>query len=125
MTAPCWGSAYEVAPPDRDAVLAALDHRERAGYVRTHVDITLRLGPGPEQSVRGLVYVASAENDDYLGPASIERIADQIFSASGLSGPNLEYVEELARSLRAMQAEDSHVFEVEAALARRVRERSA
>ena len=66
--------------------------------------------------VQGLVYVAGPQNDNYLGPASLQEIALQIAKARGPSGANPEYVFELARSLREMQAEDSHVFEVERAV---------
>ena len=74
--------------------------------------------PGlPLDRVRGLVYVASPENENYLGPAALSEIALQIAGARGPSGANPEYVFELARSLRAMGAIDSHVFEVADAVA--------
>jgi cation transport regulator ChaC len=109
-------------------VLAGLDHRERGGYDRVEVEITLvdlPLGSGAHQArepnrareprnVVGVVYIAGPENENYLGAASTRAIARQIAAASGPSGANPEYVFELARSLRAMGAEDAHIFEVEA-----------
>lgn len=115
---PCWGCAYEVEPAERDAVLATLDHRERGGYRRVDVDLTLRVEQAREERVSGLVYIAEATNQNYLGPAPIESIARQIVSARGPSGANPEYVYELARSLRAMGAVDRHVFGVEQAVSR-------
>lgn len=74
--------------------------------------------PVPGATVRGLVYVAGRENENYLGEASIEVIARQVAVSAGPSGPNPEWVLELAQSLRAMGARDSHVFAVAAGLAR-------
>ncbi len=119
LEASCWGTAYEVGCADRKRVLEGLDHRERGGYQRVEVDITLRSPSTPRRIVHGLMYVADCENENYLGPASIDRIADQILAAAGPSGPNPEYVFELAESLRGMSAIDEHVFEVESALRRR------
>ena len=124
-TLPCWGCAYEVAPEDRDAVLEELDHRERGGYDRIEIEMTLRIAAEHEIGVPGLMYVASASNPNFLGPAPIEEIARQILAASGPSGPNPEYVFELARSLRRMNARDSHVDAVESALARLAGDRTS
>jgi len=130
--AACWGTAYEVPIADPDGVLAHLDHRERGGYERVALDITIlesRPANGadvePQRTVKGLVYIASPTNPNYLGPASIEEIGGQVVGARGPSGPNPEYVFELARSLRAMGATDDHVFAVEAEVAQRLRRRSA
>jgi cation transport regulator ChaC len=122
----CCGTAYEVTSGDPEGVLAGLDHRERGGYDRVEVEITLvdrppRVGAhqGREpRNVAGVVYIAGPENANYLGAASTRAIARQIAAASGPSGANPEYVFELARSLRAMGAEDTHVFEVEAEVSR-------
>jgi cation transport protein ChaC len=135
--APCWGTAYEVRAGDPENVLAGLDHRERGGYQRIDLEITLDPGldPGPIQAgarraserrvVAGVVYIAGPENTNYLGAASTREIAHQIAEASGPSGANPEYVFELAQSLRAMGAEDPHIFEVEVALLRRLAEKSS
>lgn len=139
--APCWGTAYEIPAGDPDAVLERLDHRERGGYSRIELTLSL-VAPAPPASgipprieapsmtehavnpdrrgeapptgarVRGVVYVAGPDNENYLGPAPIEAIAQQVATAEGPSGKNPEYVFELARSLRAMGAEDPHVFEL-------------
>jgi len=111
----CDGTAYRIAPGDVDEVLAALDHREKGGYRRHVVPLALAL---PDEVVEaGLVYVASEDNPNYVGPAPLEEIAAHVLGAHGPSGPNDEYVFELAAALRAMGAEDRHVF----AVAERVR----
>lgn len=122
----CWGTAYEIHSHDPDDVIAGLDHRERGGYERVQLQIELRDefhskddgGGAAPRSVVGLVYIASSDNDNFLGAAPVEVIASQIMAAVGPSGPNPEYVLELANRLRAMEAADQHVFEVESALLR-------
>ena len=125
-TEPCWGTAYELPSGDPEDVLLGLDHRERGGYDRVEVEISLFAAPLPRGdhracppcSVAGIVYIAGPENANFLGAASTREIARQVVAASGPSGANPEYVYELARSLRAMGAEDTHVFEVEAKVSR-------
>ncbi len=101
----CWGMVYEVAPADRRAVLANLDHREKGGYARHEVAAELKSG----ERVDALVYLATPDNANYLGEASLEVIAEQVRESVGPSGPNVEYVVELARALSAMGASDPHV----------------
>ena len=55
-------------------------------------------------------YGATPENDCYLGPAPLEEIAEQVLRSTGPSGANTEYVLRLADALRALRAEDAHVF---------------
>jgi cation transport regulator ChaC len=121
----CWGCAYEVAPEDREVVLEELDHRERGGYDRIEIEMTIRIAAEGEVSIPGLMYVANENNPNYLGPAPIENIARQILTATGPSGPNPEYVFELARSLRLMGGQDSHIDAVESALVRLAPDRAS
>ena len=106
----CWGMAYRVAPDAWDSVTQALDHRERGGFDRKEVMVGFR-DPG-HPSVRALVYVATEQNPDYLGPAMDSEIAAQIRDAHGPSGSNVEYALELAAALRSIEAEDDHVFAI-------------
>lgn len=106
--ADCMGMAYRITP----AVFGHLDHREKNGYLR--FSTPMRFADG--QAEDGLVYIATADNAAWLGEASIDAIARQILASHGPSGPNLEYALRLAESLRALGAEDSHVFAVETRL---------
>lgn len=103
----CWGMAYRVAHAERERVLAQLDHREKGGYERHSVQVHA----GGER-IGALVYVATSDNPNYLGPASVPDIAAQVLRSTGPSGPNREYVLRLAEALRGIGADDSHVFEL-------------
>ena len=104
----CWGMAYRVQDETRNAVLAALDHREKNGYAR-HIT-PVRFTDSHAPPISALVYVADQDNDDFAGPASLPDIAAQVRRSRGPSGENTDYVLELAAALRLMGAQDPHVF---------------
>ena len=101
----CAGMAYQVAPQ----VFAHLDYREKNGYERHPVTLTLE----DDECVAGLVYIAPVDNFAYLGPAPDEVMARQIAMAVGPSGANSDYLRELAAALRALDIHDPHVFTLE------------
>lgn len=68
---------------------------------------------GAPGSRRALMYLATPANPDYLGPAEPAAIVAQILGARGPSGANVEYLLRLAEALRALAADDPHVFELE------------
>lgn len=103
--ATCHGMAYLVTPEE----FAHLDHREKNGYLRLATEMTFEDGGRLE----GIVYIATADNAAYLGPASERDIACQIATARGPSGPNSEYLLELARALRELGKHDEHVHAIE------------
>ena len=103
--ATCHGMAYLVTPEE----FAHLDHREKNGYLRLATEMTFEDGGRLE----GIVYIATADNAAYLGPASERDIARQIATAHGPSGPNSEYLLELARALRELGKHDEHVAAIE------------
>jgi cation transport regulator ChaC len=115
----CWGVAYRVADADWHDVLRGLDRRESGGFERH--ELLVRFAEPGRVAARALVYVAAEGNPNFLGPAPLEQMAAQVRSARGKSGSNADYVEQLATALRALGAEDEHVFELAAALVRRAR----
>ncbi|WP_077530097.1 gamma-glutamylcyclotransferase [Vreelandella utahensis] len=101
----CTGLAYRVSPD----VFEQLDVREKNGYLR--LIRPLRLDDG--SNVEGLVYIATEDNAAWLGPASEAAIARHVAASEGPSGPNSDYVLELANALRAMGVDDPHVYGIE------------
>jgi len=93
-----------------DDVLERLDHRERGGYERHPVEVR---DAADQVFAEALVYVATRENRNYLGPAPASTIADQIRQSHGPSGANREYVLRLADALREMGIQDEHVLELD------------
>lgn len=110
----CVGMAYLIAP---DA-LAHLDVREKNGYLRFVTSLSLDDGREPE----GLVYIATEENAAFLGAASERDIAEHIARSTGPSGPNRDYLLQLADALHQMDAEDPHVFAIERELVRLIKQ---
>ncbi len=109
----CDGMAYLVDEETAANTFARLDHREKNGYRR--LGVTLRFREDGTRSP-GIVYIAPVGNFAYLGPAPVPQMARQIREASGPSGRNLDYLLALAEALRALDAHDPHVFELEAAV---------
>ncbi len=113
----CFGVAYRVAAAEAEAVLVALDHRERAGYQR--IPTSFYCGDDEQSLAQVLVYIASSSNPDYLGPAPLEDIAARICRAHGPSGSNRDYVLRLAAALAAIGGDDEHVSAVARLVAHR------
>lgn len=110
----CDGMAYQVAAEVIAEVFETLDHREKNGYQRFDVDLHF----GEQPPTPGLVYIAPQDNHAYLGPASTREIATQILTSAGPSGHNVDYLLALADALRSLDADDPHVFELEAEVVR-------
>jgi glutathione-specific gamma-glutamylcyclotransferase len=107
----CWGLAYRIAGEAKDSVLAALDWRERGGYLRHRVRFVCA-DPALQGDLETIVYVADFQNPDFLGPAPLDQIAEQVRCCQGPSGHNSEYVLCLADCLEQLQMNDPHVAEL-------------
>ena len=102
--------AYKVIPE----VVMSLNHRERQGYTTKQ---TLFYPSDDHMSpFEVLLYIATENNPEYLGPAPASSIARQIVSSAGPSGCNVEYLMELARSMKQIAPiyYDEHLFTLEA-----------
>jgi len=110
----CWGVVYRVADERRATVLEHRDHRERGGFDRCEVEV--QFGSQGADSVAAITYVAPPTNSNYLGPAPMAEIADQVRRSHGPSGSNVEYALRLAESLTGLGVEDAHVFDLVARL---------
>ena len=101
----CHGRAFLIEPE----VFEHLDEREINGYERHRIDVHFDDGHAP-----GVAYRAAVNNFAYLGDASLDEMVTQIKRCVGRSGRNVDYLLELARSLRSLEVSDPHVFELEA-----------
>ena len=98
-------------------VFRQLDVREKNGYLR----VTTEMIFDDDSHATGLTYIATPDNEAYLGAASEYQIARHISRAAGPSGPNDEYLLELANALRSLGLHDQHVFDIESHLLRMTR----
>ena len=92
---------------DAAAVLDGLDFREKGGYTRELVDVHAADG----SDVKALLYTGTPENPmfDAAMIADLDAAARTIGTSVGPSGPNREYLLNLARWLEDAGEEDNHV----------------
>ena len=91
--------------------MAYLNHREKGGYTLHDVQFY----PKDTKIIKFpvYVYIATESNEEFLGDAPMTDIAKQIATSHGPSGPNSEYLLNLAETVREMGVEDEHLFELE------------
>ena len=113
----CDGMAYLVERGVVVETFEALDYREKNGYERVEVGLELANAASQRAQVSpGVVYIARPNNHAFLGPAPLPEMAAQIRNSAGPSGRNVDYLTDLAHALRKLDADDPHVFELEAAV---------
>ncbi|CBQ73029.1 conserved hypothetical protein [Sporisorium reilianum SRZ2] len=115
-----WGVAFTIDPEHATVVRQYLDYREKNGYSAMHVPLYTKADDeqGGEESValkNALVYVGLPSNPAFVGPQSLDVLAQRIYTCAGPSGPNPEYLLNLARAVRelAPQSVDHHLFSLE------------
>ncbi|TPX71500.1 hypothetical protein SpCBS45565_g01144 [Spizellomyces sp. 'palustris'] len=120
----CWGVAYKIPDEKIESVKAHLDHREKNGYQIFTSDV---YHPDGGKDAEGndlpvvkdaMVYVATGDNESFLGPVDLELMAKQIAETKGPSGWNADYLLGLCHSMRilAPHAPDPHLIELERAV---------
>lgn len=111
-----FGVAYKIREADIDYVVKHLDFREKGGYER--VSILFYPKNIENDPFNITIYLADHENPNFAGYSDIQDIAEQVVKCSGPSGANIDYVLNLANSMRliAPDVEDSHLFDLEKAV---------
>jgi cation transport protein ChaC len=103
------GMAYRIAPAVWDQVYAYLLEREQPTETYVEARRFVRLADG--RRVEALVFLSDVHHPQWAGRLSLERQADLIAGATGLSGRNVDYLRDLVEHLgqegvrdRSMQA---------------------
>jgi cation transport protein ChaC len=108
-----WGTVYCIKYEDAIQCLQCLDIREKGGYHREEVPVYVN---GDIFACMAVLYVGSVStsiNTEFVGPEDIDETANIIASSAGQSGPNVDYLYNLAESLRSMDLHDAYLFELE------------
>ncbi|KAK5639111.1 hypothetical protein RI129_011603 [Pyrocoelia pectoralis] len=107
-----WGVAYKITEDCVTKVIDHLDYREKGGYKRRKVTFFPISNETPFEIS---IYVGSEDNQNYAGASDEESIAFQIVNSVGPSGTNIEYLLNLAKSMReiAPHVDDRHLFNIE------------
>ena len=115
-----WGVAYEVEDSVWDEQIEKqLDHREKGGYNQNKT--TFYPKNDNHEHIENttfdvIAYIGKVTDKQYAGPAPLQEMAQTILVSIGPSGPNKEYLYNLAHALKDMDILDEHVFELEKAV---------
>jgi cation transport protein ChaC len=92
------GAAYRIAPADWAKVYAYLLEREQPTETYIEGRRPVRLADG--RQVDTLVFLSDVHHPQWAGRLSLERQAELIAGATGLSGRNVDYLRDLVEHLR-------------------------
>lgn len=92
------GAAYRIAPADWDGAYAYLMEREQPTETYVEARRHVRLADG--RRVDALVFLSDVRHPQWAGALSLERQAELIAGAKGLSGRNVDYLRDLVEHLR-------------------------
>lgn len=96
------GVCYRIDDSNVDEVLANLDFREKGGYSRSLVNVSLDNG----KTVQALLYTANTSNPNFESNLTMAQCADRISIAVGPSGPNTEYLFELDAFFKSLPGQE-------------------
>ncbi|CEI88206.1 Putative Piso0_002612 protein [Rhizopus microsporus] len=120
------GRVVTLIPYDEWKNIESVEGHDKNGYTVHTVDVYSLENDQTPAVKNALVYIATTDNEAYVGPAPLEEMAKQIYETYGPSGWNAEYLLNLAEALREISpgARDDHVFELEALVKRLIDENS-
>ncbi|KAF8187591.1 ChaC-like protein [Mycena galopus ATCC 62051] len=112
-----WGVAYTIDPEFETEVRAYLDYREKDGYTMESMPI-YGIVDGAETTIiqhASPCYVGRKDNPSFIGSEPLPALAHRIWISIGPSGPNKEYLYNLANAVRELspQSYDKHLFALE------------
>lgn len=107
-----WGTVFCIPDEEAATILKNLDYREKGGYIREEADVYIH-GRDTPVVTKSILYIASEKNTNFLGESPVDEIAHQIYKSVGPSGPNVDYLLNLADSMRKMNAIDDHITALE------------
>jgi cation transport protein ChaC len=99
------GAAFRAAESDWPEVYAYLLEREQPTETYIEARRAVRLADG--RRVEALVFLSDVRHAQWAGTLSLERQAELIAGARGLSGPNIEYLRDLVHHLREEGVRDT------------------
>lgn len=99
------GAAFRVAEADWPKVYAYLLEREQPTETYIEARRAVRLADG--RRVEALVFLSDVRHAQWAGNLSLERQAELIAGARGLSGPNVDYLRDLVAHLREEGVRDT------------------
>ena len=102
------GAAYRVAEEHWPATYEYLREREQPTETYVEAKANIRLANG--HRVETLVFLSDVHHPQWAGALSLERQAELIAGATGLSGRNVEYLRDLIMHLRQESVRD-HAME--------------
>jgi cation transport protein ChaC len=111
-----WGVAYHIPSIYVKEVKEYLDIREINGY-SIHYDTFVPASDAVDaigqvcQEVQALVYIGTPDNPQFVGPKTIEELAQVIVKNKGPSGENKEYLYKLNEALEELcrDSKDLHI----------------
>ena len=107
-----WGVAYKLPEDQIDEIKGRLDEREKRYQITLNVPFHAKQSTR-ETQVQVNFYVAPAFGPLFLGESDVVAMAEQIKSARGPSGDNLDYLAKLWEFMRdevgSAAEEDAHL----------------
>ncbi len=85
----CAGIAFRIFPHDRERIVAYLNEREMIGYPYRPAIVDIDLGTA---TASAYTFVADPAHEQYAGDLGLERTAEVIMAAEGVSGLNRDYL---------------------------------
>jgi cation transport regulator ChaC len=109
-----WGVAYKLPEDQVDEIKGRLDEREKRYQITLDVPFYFKQSACGSAQVQVNFYVAPAFGPLFLGEADAVAMAEQIKSARGPSGDNLDYLAKLWQFMRDevgadAEEEDAHL----------------